>query len=381
MFRLPTLVSLFALAATKVAQASPCVSFDASFNLLVFGLDGKDWNAGTQGSWSSGSATDITTSGRPSFDGSNTTCYLSQYYNAVYVMNGDSSDASAVYIYDAAKKSWSTQSVTTGKFDPSNFVAVLDHDTNVFYAISGTDLFFLNMGSETKANSSALSWTDVETDPFPSSYTKPVMALAQNHIHFLDVPNVSAGDAKIFVIHYSYFQPDAQSYPASSGNSFPAAHGKTASFFQSEGVQQEFAFIPDDGSATYVINVENNSTTSYTGPTSKDANSVYAASINALVQLDSSGNLYFFPYTEGDVSANTAAAWTKVQAVASVAPASSAGASATGSHSGSAGASGSATGSAGGASSTGGSSSGATGAVVSRGLAAAGVLGIVGYLL
>ncbi|KAH9831157.1 uncharacterized protein C8Q71DRAFT_782995 [Rhodofomes roseus] len=380
MFRLPTLVSLFALAAAKLAQATPCVSFDANFNLLVFGLDGKDWNAGTQDSWSSGSATDITTSGRPSFDAPNTTCYLSQYYNAVYVMNGDSSDKSAVYIYDAAKKSWSTQSVTTGKFDPSNFVAVLDHDTNVFYAISGTDLYFLNMGSETTANSSALSWVDVETDPFPSSYTAPVAALAQNHIHFLDVPNVPAGEAKIFVIHFSYFQPDAQSYPASSGNSFPAAHGKTASFFQSEGVQQEFAFIPDDGSATYVINVENNSTTSYAGPTSKDAGSVYAASISALVQLDSSGNLYFFPYTEGDASANTAAAWTKVQAVSKVAPASSAAASATGGHSGS----GSATGSAGSSSSTGtsGNTSGAPAAVkVSRGLAAAGVLGIVGYLL
>ncbi|KZT68947.1 hypothetical protein DAEQUDRAFT_765947 [Daedalea quercina L-15889] len=383
MFGLPTLVSLFALVAAKAAQASPCVAFDANFNLLVFGLDGKDWNAGTQDSWSNGTATDITASGRPSFDASNTTCYLAQFYNAIYVLNGDSSDPSAVYIYDAATKSWSTQSVTTGKFSPSNFAAILDHDTNVFYAISGTDLFYLNMEAETSANSTALSWTDVETDPFPSSYTQPVMALAQNHIHFLDVPDVPAGEAKIFVIHYSYFQPDAQSYPASSGNSFPAAHGKTASFFQSEGVQQEFAFIPDDGSATYVINVENNSTTSYAGPTSKDADSSYAASITALVQLDSTGNLYFFPYTEGDTSANTAASWTKVTAVSKVAPASSVAASGTGSHSGSASATGSATGSAGGASSTGtsGSSSSAnTAAKMSRGLLAAGVLGLVAYL-
>lgn len=119
-------------------------------------------------------------------------------------MNGDSSDTSAVYIYDAAKKSWSKQSVTAGKFDPSNFAAILDHDTNVFYAISGSDLFFLNMGAETSANSTALAWTDVEQTPFGSSY-KPVMALAQNHIHFLDVPNVSAGEAKIFVIHCEFF--------------------------------------------------------------------------------------------------------------------------------------------------------------------------------
>lgn len=138
-----------------------------------------------------------------SFDAPNTTCYLAQYYNAVYVMNGDSSDTSAVYIYDAAKKSWSKQSVTAGKFDPSNFAAILDHDTNVFYAVSGSDLFFLNMGAETSANSTALAWTDVEQTPFGSSY-QPVMALAQNHIHFLDVPNVSAGDAKIFVIHCEF---------------------------------------------------------------------------------------------------------------------------------------------------------------------------------
>ena len=46
-----------------------------------------------------------------------------------------------------------------------------------------------------------------------------------------------------------------QPAPQSFGN-FPTTHGKTASFFLNEGVQQEFAFIPDDGSATYVINVE-----------------------------------------------------------------------------------------------------------------------------
>ena len=54
MFRLPTIVSLLALAAAKVAQASPCVAFDSNFNLLVFGLDGKDWNAGAQDSWANG---------------------------------------------------------------------------------------------------------------------------------------------------------------------------------------------------------------------------------------------------------------------------------------------------------------------------------------
>jgi hypothetical protein len=46
-----------------------------------------------------------------------------------------------------------------------------------------------------------------------------------------------------------------QPSPQSFGN-FPNTYGRTASFFQTTGVQQEFAFIPSDGSATYVINVE-----------------------------------------------------------------------------------------------------------------------------
>ena len=116
-------------------------------------------------------------------------------------MNGDKSNPSAVHIYDAGAKSWTTQSVTAGSFDPSNFVAILDHDTNVFYAVSGSDeLFFLNMGSLVAANSTPVAWVDVEQTPYGSDY-KPVMALAQNHIHFLDVPGNAAGVADIFVIH------------------------------------------------------------------------------------------------------------------------------------------------------------------------------------
>ncbi|KZT10491.1 uncharacterized protein LAESUDRAFT_721860 [Laetiporus sulphureus 93-53] len=390
MFRLPTLVSLLILAAAKVVVSSPCVAFDSNFNLLVFGLDGKDWSAGTQSSWTNGTATDITASGRPSFDGTNTTCYLAQFYNSIYFMNAQSNDTSSVYIYDAATKSWSTQSVTTGSFSPSDFTAILDHDTNVFYALSGDSLYYLDMGALTAANSSALSWVDVEQSPYGASYSNPVMALAQNHVHFLDVPGVSAGEAKIYVIHYSYFQPTAQAYPLSNGSTgFPAAHGKTASFFQSEGVQQEFAFIPDDGSATYVINVETNTTAAYAGPTKKDADATYAASITALVQLDSEGNVIFFPYTEDDASVNAAASWTTVKALASVAPASSSASStatASGAHSSGTGTTVSTSGS--GSTSTGsassGSSSSSNGSMavrISHGLVVAGLMGAVACLL
>ena len=54
MLSVPTLVSLFLLAVPKAVYASPCVAFDSGFNLYAFGLDGKDYNASTQASWSSG---------------------------------------------------------------------------------------------------------------------------------------------------------------------------------------------------------------------------------------------------------------------------------------------------------------------------------------
>jgi hypothetical protein len=56
------------------------------------------------------------------------------------------------------------------------------------------------MGLLKAANSSALDWVDVEKAPYASNY-EPVMALAQNHIFFLNVAGVSAGSADIYVIH------------------------------------------------------------------------------------------------------------------------------------------------------------------------------------
>ncbi|KAI0826544.1 hypothetical protein BC628DRAFT_1320150 [Trametes gibbosa] len=341
MLSVPTLVSLLLFAVPTAVRASPCVTFDADFNLLAFGFGGKDWNAGQQDSWTSGSATDITTSGRPPFDGTSTTCYLAQFFNAVYFINADKSKPSDVHIYDAGAKSWTTQSVNTGNFDVSSFNAILDHDTNVFYALSHNEVYFLDMGNLKTANATALDWQDVQQSPYPADY-KPVMALAQNHVHFLDVPDVPAGSADIFVIHFSYFQPQSQAYTPSDGKAMPATHGQTASFFQSEGVQQEFAFIPDDGSLTYVVNVETNTTKTLAGPTTKDANSQYAASINALVQLDSTGSVSFIPYKQGDDSANAAAAWSAVSKIAAAAPPASSGA-ASPSASGSAGKSGAST--------------------------------------
>jgi hypothetical protein len=321
MDRLLILVSLFILSASTVVLAtSSCVAFDVTWNLLAFGFGGKDYNAGTQDNWGSGSATDITASGRPPFNGANTTCYLSQFTNAIYVLGADSSNPASIYIYDATAKSWSTQSVTTGGFDPSSFNAILDHDTNVFYALSKGELYSLDMALEKSANSSTLSWVDVQKAGFTTDNYQPVMALAQNHIYFLDVPGVAAGSAQIFVIHFSFFQPEAQSY----GN-FPATHGQATSFFQDVGVQEEFAFIPDDGSATYIINVETNTTQTLAGPTTKDPLATYFASTTSLVQL-SSGAVSYLPYNPNTTSANSAASWSIVKNLASVVPVLSSGA-------------------------------------------------------
>jgi hypothetical protein len=52
---LPTIATLFLVYSTAV-RASPCITFDTNWNLLAFGLDGKDWNAGTQDTWGSGAS-------------------------------------------------------------------------------------------------------------------------------------------------------------------------------------------------------------------------------------------------------------------------------------------------------------------------------------
>ncbi|KAG7446754.1 uncharacterized protein BT62DRAFT_1005135 [Guyanagaster necrorhizus] len=371
-----TIVSLLLLFFSSAAlAASSCVAFDISWNLLAFGLDGKDYNAGTKDSWASGSAKNITTSGRPPFDGTNTTCYLSQFYNAIYVLNADSSNPSNIYIYNAASSSWSTQTVTTGNFDVSDFVAILDHDTNIFYALSKGELYSLDMGSLTAANSTSLSWNDIEAPSFTTTGYNPVMALAQNHIHFLDVPGNAAGTANIFVIHYSYFQPEVQSY---GNNSFPASHGQATSFFMDSGVQEDFAFIPDDGSATYVVSVETNTTQTLAGPSTKDSGATYFASTDSLVQLTSDGAVSYISYSNSSTEANTAATWSTVANLASVAPASSSAASSTTSKTGTSSAKGAASTSTGtGSSSNGAESAGV--AIVSLGVTL--MAGSIGMLL
>ncbi|KAJ7705363.1 hypothetical protein B0H17DRAFT_920487 [Mycena rosella] len=310
------LVTLFALSAPSAVRAgSSCIAFDTTWNLLAFGFNGKDYNAGTSDTWASGSAADITASGRPPFNGQATKCYLSEFNNAIYVLGADTSQPAAIYIYDASAKSWSTQTVTAGGFDPTSFEAILDHDTNFFYALSKGEVWALDMGDLKAAKSDAAVWSDQGAADITTTNYDPVMGIAQNHIYFFGVPNVAAGNCPIYVIHFAAWQPTPQAY----GN-FPDSHGQATSFFLDSGVQQEIAFIPDDGSHVYIVNVETNTTQTLGGPATVDAAATYFASTTALVQLASSGAVSWMPYSASDASANSAAKWSAVQNLAAVAP-------------------------------------------------------------
>ena len=59
------------------------------------------------------------------------------------------------------------------------------------------------MDSMKAAKQGALAWNLVQELNFPDNYD-PVMALAQNHIHFLNVGDDSPGTARIFVIHCKF---------------------------------------------------------------------------------------------------------------------------------------------------------------------------------
>jgi len=138
------------------------------------------------------------------FTGQTVTCHLNQFQNAIYVLGADSSSLSDVYVFNGADKTWSKQTTTTDGFDPSSFTAILDHDTNVFYAMSKGHMYSLNMDEIIVATSDAIAWNDVGTPSFSVDGYDPVMGLAQNHIHFIGAPGLEAGNADIFVIHCTF---------------------------------------------------------------------------------------------------------------------------------------------------------------------------------
>ena len=182
------------------------------------------------------------------------------------------------------------------------------------------------------ADNTTRGWDSLGDVPFMSTinYTQPVLALAQNHIHFLNIGQ--PGQADIFVIHFAYFQPEVQSYPGiNGGSSFPSTHGQTASIFKGyDAVQTKFAFWPDDKSSTYVIDVivrryrcytylgrnadrslQSNTTSVMSSPSDKSS-SVFAASRTGLVQLTTGGNLYGIAFNPDNDTTNAQETWKRI---------------------------------------------------------------------
>lgn len=141
-----------------------------------------------------------------------------------------------------------------------------------------------------------LTWNKVGEVPFNTDNYDPVVGLASNHLHFIDVPGADAGEAHLFVIHYSYFQPEVQKY-----GEWKQEHGQTASVFKDDNEwQTKFWFIPDSGDQSYLVDVEANTTTTFDGPTIKDSKSDYASTENTLVQLTTTNEVYYLDFSEED---------------------------------------------------------------------------------
>jgi len=332
----PISSSAIAVAFLGVTAAKQCAQFDTSNNLYLFGGE-QDYNLGQSDSWSSPNPQALTSAGRPPWTGNNTACSLAQYNNALYVLDADAANPGDVYIYDFAAGTWSKQT-TTSPPDLATGSSVLDHDTNVFFALPGDDgsLYSLDLSSVTnQASGNAIAWEAVTDPNFKMEGRQPVMSQASNHIVFFNVPGNPAGSANMFVIHYSYFQPEVQAFSLANGatDNFPTSAGQALPIpLASTDAGKQIVYVPDDFSHTYVLThwtnpgdwsslsdapagIESliNSTQTLPAPSSQDRSAAYAASANTLVQFTSSGDVYYLPSAFGNgwtVQAN--AAWQKL---------------------------------------------------------------------
>ncbi|OCF58136.1 hypothetical protein L486_04166 [Kwoniella mangroviensis CBS 10435] len=331
---LPTLALFSVLTAlTASVSAVPCVQFDSSWNLYAFG-GSDDVKLGANTTWSSPSTSTLSSSGRPPWTGTNSQCILSQTNNALYVVGSDSSDLSKIYVYNFASDSWSTQTTSGAPSDLGNSrsASVLDHDTNVIYTLTtSSGLYQLDMSSVTNsASSSALAWEAVENSSFSVDGYTVTATQAANHIFYFGVPNTAAGSANVFVVHYAYFQPDAQAFSGSA--KFPDTAGQAISIpTESDSVPYSMVFVPNDFSNTYIAthwtNLGDytvtsdapfatdliNSTQTIPAPTSQDKTASYAASPYDLVQVDSAGDIYYYATpVNADYTVSSSGSWQKL---------------------------------------------------------------------
>lgn len=309
------ITTLVVLGCASYAAASQCTAFDEAGQAYVFGASYGDLRLGSIeefGSTASNASAAITSltnkTGRPDFSGSNTQCFTNQFTNGLYVINAVASSPNDVYIYDFEGQAWSTQP-TSGA--PNASVAILDHDTNVLFAFANGGLTSLSFNQESaKSTGQTISWqagAQVNDVPFNATGYQPVMGAANNHIQFLNTPGSNPGEAYIFVIHYAYWQPEVQSF-----GTFPVSPGQTVTVLSnSSAAPSKFAYIPDSGNETYVIDAKSNTTAAYPAPPTADLGARYSASTQVLLQLAPGGALAYLDLSaSGDNGTTTS--WTSV---------------------------------------------------------------------
>lgn len=190
------------------------------------------------------------------------------------------------------------------------------------------------------ASSNAIAWMEQNKPPFAAAAAAAgaaelTMAEASNHILFFGVPSLPSGSADIFVIHYSYYQPDAQPFTLTNGAStnFPTSSGAAVGVpLASNGAGNQVVFIPDDFSNTFLITHWTspstagstndapagimsyiNTTQTLPAPESKDVQANYVSSDTSLVQMTSSGDIYYLEGAYGDgYAAKSDASWKKL---------------------------------------------------------------------
>ncbi|CAK9786521.1 hypothetical protein CC85DRAFT_283117 [Cutaneotrichosporon oleaginosum] len=318
------MISKLALATLlpALAAALPCVQFDASRNLYAFGGE-QDVSLGASSAWSSPSPKPLSSEGRPPWNGNYSQCLLSQNSNAMYVLGADSSDAS-----------WSKQ-VTTGAPDVlqnSRSASILDHNTNVIYTVGPANMVSLDFGAVTNTAAGALAWQVVGTPQIASQNYRVTAAAASNHINYYGVPGTPAGSTNMFVVHYSYWQPQPAAYTAVGGRNFPAQSGQAVSLLTPNSTLPPYQnlFVPDDFSGAYIVTHYTadwswndtrsapmavnliNSTQALPAPTAQDKEASYACSDTDCVQIDTQGNIYYINAVGKDYTIAPGATWQKL---------------------------------------------------------------------
>ncbi|KAI8901830.1 hypothetical protein BC833DRAFT_575733 [Globomyces pollinis-pini] len=200
-------------------------------------------------------------------------CFLNQYESKGYFFVDNQ-----IQQYDFKSKAWLNPITTTGTI-PKNLI--LDHDTLTFYGMLNNNMFFFNVPEHKDSN-----WIQQRQANFNHN-DDMVFGFGQNHLFFLNDASLQSGQARVFVIHYAYFQPEIQTY---SGPKFPQTSGQAISIPKKDNtVPLSFAFIPNDFSSIYLINTEigTNTTVQLPSPPIKDSRSKFVARTDSLVQLTS----------------------------------------------------------------------------------------------